>query len=256
MGALHEGHLSLIRQARKQCSTVVVSIFVNPLQFGPTEDLSLYPRPITSDQQLCRRAGVGIIFWPSSGEFYAKNFQTSVKVGLLSQRWEGEARPNHFEGVATVVTKLLSLVRPARAYFGQKDYQQLLVIQQLVQDLNVDTKIVRCPTIRESDGLALSSRNQYLSAHQRRQAVSLSAALRFGVQAIQSGIKQVRIIEKEMVKTLAKIKGIEVEYLTVCDAQTLEPCILAKGYMVLLGAIRVGAVRLIDNMLVKAPVKP
>lgn len=255
MGALHEGHLSLIRQARKHCSTVVVSIFVNPLQFGPSEDLSRYPRPIKSDQQLCREAGVDLLFWPSSEEFYPKDFQTSVKVGRLSQSWEGEARPSHFEGVTTVVTKLLCLVRPHRSYFGQKDYQQLLVIKQMVQDLNIDTNIVRCATIRESDGLALSSRNLYLSENQRRQAASLSAALRHGVKSINLGERHVRNIRREMKKILSKSKGIDIEYLAVCDAKNLEPLTSVRGSMVLLGAARLGDIRLIDNMLVKATKK-
>ncbi len=255
MGALHEGHLSLIRRARKHSSIVVVSIFVNPLQFGPAEDLSRYPRPIKSDQQLCRETGVALLFRPSKIEFYPKNFQTSVDVGRLSQRWEGEARPTHFQGVATVVTKLLSLVRPRHAYFGQKDYQQLSVIQQLVQDLNLGTKVVRCPTIREADGLALSSRNRYLSTSQRRQAASLSLALRRGVQLINSGMRQVRTIQREMARTLKRATQVQIDYLAICNAQTLEPLTSVKGQIVLLGAVRLGNVRLIDNMLVKAPTK-
>ncbi len=251
MGALHEGHLSLIRQARKHCHNVVVSIFVNPLQFGPAEDLSRYPRTVKSDQALCRKAGVDLLFWPSNAEFYPKDFQTSVTVNQLSQRWEGEARPTHFEGVTTVVTKLLSLVRPNQAYFGQKDYQQLLVVKQLVQDLNIDTRIVCCPTIRESDGLALSSRNQYLSESQRTQAATLSAALRQGVQAIKHGATNARIIQHSMQKILRKFSGVKVEYLAVCDAETLEPLTSVKGRVVLLGAIQTGAIRLIDNLLVK-----
>ena len=255
MGALHEGHLSLIRQARKHCSTVVVSIFVNPLQFSPSEDLTRYPRPVKSDQQLCREAGVDLVFWPSSEELFPKDFQTSVKVNRLSQRWEGEARPTHFEGVTTVVTKLLALVLPHRAFFGQKDYQQLLVIKQLVHDLNIDTKIVRCPTIRESDGLALSSRNRYLSASERTQAAGLSVALRQGVQAIKEGATTVRTIQNRMQKMLAKLSGITVENLAVCDAETLEPLMRVKGEVVLLGAIQLGNIRLIDNLLVKMPLR-
>jgi pantoate--beta-alanine ligase len=251
MGALHEGHLSLIRQARKHCSTVIVSIFVNPLQFGPTEDLSWYPRPVKSDQQLCGEAGVDLLFRPSSEELYPNDFQTSVKVNRLSQRWEGEARPTHFEGVTTIVTKLLSLVRPHRAFFGQKDYQQLLVIKQLVHDLNIGTKIVRCPTIRESDGLALSSRNRYLSENERMQAASLSAALRLGVQAIKEGATTVRTIQNHMKEILMNISGVSVEYLAVCDAKTLESLTRVKGEVVLLGAIHLGNIRLIDNILVK-----
>lgn len=251
MGALHEGHLSLIRQARKHSQKVVVSIFVNPLQFGPAEDLRRYPRTVKSDQQLCREADVDLLFWPSSQEFYSKDFQTSVTVDRLSQRWEGEARPTHFEGVTTVMTKLLCQVRPSHAYFGQKDYQQLLVVKQLVQDLNIDTRIVRCPTIRESDGLALSSRNRYLSESQRHQAASLSAALRQGVQAIKKGATIVRTIQNSMQKMLKKISGVKVEYLAVCDAKTLEPLTRVKGQVVLLGAIQIGTIRLIDNLLVK-----
>ena len=253
MGALHEGHLSLIRQARKHCSIVVVSIFVNPLQFGPAEDLSRYPRNLKADQQLCREAGVDLFFVPSGEVFYPKYFQTTVTVNRLSEHWEGEARPTHFEGVTTAVTKLLCLVRPHRAYFGQKDYQQLLVIKQLVQDLNIDTKIVRCPTIRESDGLALSSRNRYLSTSQRAQVVSLSEALRQGSQAIKQGVTIVRIIQSRMRKILAKNSGVQVGYLGVCDAKTLEPLPHVKGEVVLLGAIQIGNLRLIDNLLVKTP---
>ena len=253
MGALHEGHLSLIRQARKHCSMVVVSIFVNPLQFGPAEDLSRYPRTVKIDQQWCRDSGVDLLFWPSSEEFYPKDFQTSVKVNRLSQRWEGEIRPTHFEGVTTVVTKLLCLIQPNRSYFGQKDYQQLLIIKQMVQDLNIDTKIIRCPTIRESDGLALSSRNRFLSESQRRKAVSLSAALKQGVQAIKQGATNVRIIQSSMQKMLRKISGVKIEYLAVCDAKTLEPLTSVKGEVVLLGAIQIGNIRLIDNLLVKRP---
>ena len=251
MGALHEGHLSLIRRARKHCSKIIVSIFVNPLQFGPTEDLSRYPRPVKSDQQLCREAGVDLLFRPSREEFYPEDFQTSVKVNRLSQRWEGEARPTHFEGVTTVVTKLLCLVRPHRAFFGQKDYQQLLVIKQLVRDLNLATTIVRCPTIRESDGLALSSRNRYLSESDRRQAIGVSSALYQGVRMIQAGARHVPNIQKTMKNVLAKWKGLKIEYLAVCDAANLEPLTNAKGSMVLLAAVRLGHVRLIDNMLVK-----
>jgi len=251
MGALHDGHLSLIRQARKHCSLVIVSIFVNPLQFGPSEDLNRYPRQVKRDQQVCREAGVDLLFRPSSAELYPQDFQTFVKVKQLSQRWEGEARPTHFEGVTTVVTKLLSLVRPHRAFFGQKDYQQLLVIKQLVQDLNIDTKIVRCPTVREPDGLALSSRNRYLSESQRRQAACVSAALRQGVKSIQLGKRQVSTIQREMKEMLSQSKEITIEYLAVCEAQSLEPLTVAKGSMVLLAAVRLGHVRLIDNMLVK-----
>ncbi len=255
MGALHKGHLSLIHQARRDCSIVVVSIFVNPLQFGPAEDFSKYPRPVKSDQQLCREAGVDVIFSPSSKELYPQGFETSVAVRGLTQRWEGEARPTHFDGVTTVVTKLLNLVHSSKAYFGQKDYQQLLVIKKLVQDLNINTKIVRCSTIRESDGLALSSRNRYLSEYQRKQAVRLSAALRHGIRSIKLGQQSIRIIQRKMKEIVNKSEGMDLEYLSICDASNLEPLTLAKGHMVLLGAARLGDIRLIDNMLVNVTKK-
>ena len=253
MGALHEGHLSLIRQARKHCSIVVVSIFVNPLQFGPAEDLKKYPREMKADERLCRETGVDLVFAPSNEELYPKDFQTSVTVNRFSQCWEGEVRPTHFEGVSTVVTKLLCLVRPNRAYFGQKDYQQFLVIKQLAQDLNIDTKIMRCPTIREADGLALSSRNRYLSAHQRIQSASLVAALRHGEQAIKHGEANARTIQRNMQEMLVEISGVTIDYFAVCDAKTLEPLTSVKGDVVLLGAIRIGSIRLIDNLLIKIP---
>ena len=253
MGALHEGHLSLIRRAKKHCSSVAVSIFVNPLQFGKTEDLSRYPRPVKSDQQLCREFGVDLLFCPSREELCPRDFQTSVRVSRLSQCWEGEARPTHFEGVTTVVTKLLCLVRPHRSYFGQKDYQQLLIIKQLVRDLNINTKIIRCPTIRESDGLALSSRNRFLSRTQRTQAVCLSVALKKGMQAIRQGSKNPQAIQDNMLKILKEFTGIKIDYLAVCNADTLDPLREVQGNVVLLGAIRIGDVRLIDNILIKAP---
>ncbi len=167
MGALHDGHLSLMQRARKHCRTVVVSVFVNPLQFGEAEDLGRYPRSFHADRRLCQEAGVDLLFAPPPEEFYPANFQTTVTVNRLTRRWEGETRPTHFQGVTTVVTKLFCLVRPHRAYFGQKDYQQSLVVNQLIHDLNLDMRMIRCPTVRESDGLAVSSRNRYLSANQR-----------------------------------------------------------------------------------------
>ncbi len=251
MGALHQGHLSLIQKARKQCDLVVVSIFVNPLQFGPTEDLARYPRTLKTDQRLCREEGVDALFLPSNRELYPRDFQTTVNVNQLSQRWEGDARPTHFEGVATVVIKLLCLVSPDFSYFGQKDYQQWLVIQQMVRDLHLGGKLVCCPTVRESDGLAMSSRNRYLSTQQRQKAVLLSKALREGMKAIKKGETLGKNIQALMKRMLGRKTGISVDYLAVCDAQTLEPVKRVQGRVVLLGAIRIGKVRLIDNLLVK-----
>lgn len=250
MGALHAGHLSLIHRARKQCKIVVVSVFVNPLQFGPAEDLNRYPRSFNADRRLCREAGVDLVFAPRPEEFYSTDFQTTVTVNRLTRRWEGEARPTHFQGVTTVIAKLFCAVRPDLAYFGQKDYQQYLVVNQLVRDLNWDMRMVRCPTIRESDGLAVSSRNRYLPVNQRTQAGLLSKALRQGVEAIKSGERRVRTVHATMQKTFKTDPDVHVEYLAICDAHTLEPLTQLQGKVVLLGAIRLGKVRLIDNRLV------
>ncbi len=255
MGALHAGHLSLIHRARKQCGIVVVSIFVNPLQFGPAEDFGRYPRSFIADRRLCREADVDLVFAPRPDEFYPSDFQTTVTVNRLTQRWEGEARPTHFQGVTTVVTKLFTVVRPHVVYFGQKDYQQSLVVNQLIRDLNWNIRMIRCPTIRESDGLAVSSRNRYLPANQRTQAGLLSRALGLGVDAIKNGERRVRTIQAKMQKMLGKASDVHVEYLAVCDANTLEPLTQVQGTVVLLGAIRLGNVRLIDNRLGHCPRK-
>jgi pantoate--beta-alanine ligase len=255
MGALHSGHLSLIHRARKQCGTVVVSVFVNPLQFGLAEDLDQYPRSVNTDRRLCREAGVDLLFAPQPEEFYPSDFQTTVMVNRLTQRWEGEARSAHFQGVTTVVTKLFCLVRPHLAYFGQKDYQQSLVVNQLIRDLNWDMRMIRCPTIRESDGLAVSSRNRYLPANRRMQAGLLSRALGQGVDAIRNGERKVRAIQARMQKILGNEPDVHVEYLAICDADNLEPLTQLHGAVVLLGAIRLGNVRLIDNRLVHCPRK-
>jgi pantoate--beta-alanine ligase len=253
MGALHNGHLSLIHRARKHCRTVVVSVFVNPLQFGPSEDLGRYPRSFDTDRRLCQEAGVDLLFAPLSEEFYPSDFQTTVMVNRLTQRWEGETRPTHFQGVTTVVTKLFCLVRPHLAYFGQKDYQQSLVVNQLIQDLNWDMRMIRCPTVRESDGLAVSSRNRYLSTNQRMQAGLLSRALRQGVDAIKNGERRVRIIQARMEKTVGSDPNVHLEYLAICDSNNLEPLTQVRGTLVVLGAIMLGNIRLIDNLLVRCP---
>ncbi|MEO6202874.1 MAG: pantoate--beta-alanine ligase [Nitrospirales bacterium] len=253
MGALHEGHLSLMQRARKQCRTVVVSVFVNPLQFGEAADLGRYPRSFHADRRLCQEAGVDLLFAPPPEEFYPANFQTTVRVDSLTQRWEGEARPTHFQGVTTVVTKLFCLVRPHRVYFGQKDYQQCLVVNQLIYDLNWDMRMIRCPTVRESDGLAVSSRNRYLTAHQRVQAGFLSKALREGGDTIRTGFRNVRTIQARMEKILGSNSDVHVEYLAICDYKNLEPLTQVRGTVVILGAVRLGNIRLIDNLLVRCP---
>lgn len=250
MGALHAGHRSLIRTARLSCDAVVVSLFVNPAQFGPTEDFARYPRRLRADAALCRQEGVDILFAPSPDTMYPRGFQTRVTVGEVARRWEGEARPAHFTGVATVVAKLLSLVRPEIAFFGQKDFQQVAVVRRLVEDLCLGTVVCMCPTVRHLDGLALSSRNDYLSPAQRRAAPVLYAALQAGCSAIRKGARAADRIGRLMRERVAQEPLARVEYLAVCDARTLEPVPRITGDVVLLGAIRIGAIRLIDNILV------
>jgi pantoate--beta-alanine ligase len=250
MGALHDGHRSLIRAARLRCDALVVSIFVNPAQFSPTEDLSAYPRPIAHDRALCREEGVDVCFEPTAQGMYPDGFQTTVTVAALARRWEGEARPHHFSGVATVVTKLFGMVQPHLALFGQKDYQQAVLVRKLAEDLNLGVAIQIGQTVRERDGLAMSSRNVYLSADERRIAPLLSQALRAGRQMIMSGRRHVAAIERNMRQTIEQAPTIQVEYLAVCDQDNLEPLSVVADRAVLLGAVRIGSVRLIDNLLV------
>lgn len=251
MGALHDGHRALIRAARLQCDALVVSIFVNPAQFAPTEDLVKYPRPIAKDRALCREEGADVCFEPTRQAMYPGGFQTSVTVPDIAKRWEGESRPYHFGGVAVVVTKLFGMVQPHLALFGQKDYQQAALVQQLVRDLNLGVIIRVRPTVRERDGLAMSSRNVYLSADERRIAPILFQALTVGAQLIEGGTSDVAVIERSMRQTVEQARAIQVEYLAVCDPISLEPLTVATNRAVLLGAVRIGAVRLIDNVLVK-----
>jgi len=253
MGALHDGHRSLIRAARLQCDALVVSIFVNPTQFSPTENLSRYPRPIAYDRALCREEGVDVCFEPTTMTMYPEGFQTTVAVPTLARRWEGASRPHHFAGVATVVTKLFGIVQPHLALFGQKDYQQTALVRQLVNDLNLGVSIQGRPTVRERNGLAMSSRNVYLSPDERRIAPLLSQALRVGRQMILGGMNDVAAIERIMRQTIEQASTIHVEYLAVCDQDSLEPLSVVAARAVLLGAVQIGSIRLIDNLLVKMP---
>lgn len=251
MGALHAGHRALIRTARLRCDAVIVSIFVNPTQFGPHEDFLRYPRQLKPDAGMCREEDVDVLFAPSQEGMYRPGFQAGVAVHRVSRRWEGAHRPTHFGGVATVVTKLLNIVRPDTAFFGQKDYQQVVVVRQLAVDLNVGTTIVQCPTVREPDGLAMSSRNVYLTSAQRRAAPILYEALQTGVRAVREGITDATRIRRRMLMKLATEPLVQIEYLSVCDPDSLEPLTRITGTVVLLGAIRLGPVRLIDNVLVR-----
>lgn len=256
MGALHEGHRALIRMARLRCDAVIVSLFVNPTQFGPHEDFLRYPRQFKPDAGMCREEDVDVLFAPSREAMYRPGFQTGVAVHGVSQRWEGARRPTHFSGVATVVTKLLNIVRPDTAFFGQKDYQQVVVVRQLAADLNVGTTIVQCPTVREADGLAMSSRNVYLTSAQRRAAPILYEALQAGERAIRKGVTEVTRIRRRMLLKLATEPLVQVEYVSVCDSDSLEPLRRITESVVLLGAIRLGPVRLIDNVLVRKKKEP
>lgn len=255
MGALHDGHRALIRAARLRCDALVVSIFVNPTQFGQNEDLSTYPRPIARDRALCRKEGVDICFEPTAQGMYPDGFQTIVTVPTLACRWEGAARPHHFTGVATVVTKLFGIMRPHLALFGQKDYQQAAIVRRLVGDLDLGVMIQVRQTVRERDGLAMSSRNIYLSPAERRIAPLLYQALRSGQRMIEGGANDTTVIERIMRQTIEQAPTIYIEYLAVCDQDSLEPLSVVADRAVLLGAVRIGAIRLIDNILVKIPAR-
>lgn len=247
MGYLHEGHLVLVRAAKKLADVVVVSIFVNPIQFGPSEDLSRYPRDFERDSKLLEQEKTDIIFYPNDGEMYESHFSTYVEVKKLEDHLCGKTRVGHFTGVATVVTKLFNIVKPHYAIFGQKDYQQLTVIERMVTDLNQDVKIIAHPTIRESDGLAMSSRNTYLSHEERRKALSISASLRQAEEMFRSGIRDAGAIKRAVNDILIKEDGINVEYIDICDAMTLEDIASLEKKAVLAIACRIGKTRLIDN---------
>lgn len=253
MGALHDGHRALIRAARLRCDALVVSIFVNPTQFGPAEDLAKYPRPIGKDRELCREEGVDVCFEPSAAAMYPVGFQTVVTVPSIATRWEGEARPHHFAGVATVVTKLFGIVRPHLALFGQKDYQQAALVRQLAKDLSLGVEIVVRPTVREQDGLAMSSRNVYLSPDERIVAPTLYKSLQAGAEAIRNGTTDASAVQSAMAAVVRREPALTVDYLSVCHPLTLEPLSIVTSKAVLLGAVRLGLIRLIDNLMVTMP---
>jgi len=253
MGALHGGHRALIRAARLRCDALVVSIFVNPTQFGPAEDLAKYPRPIGKDRELCRQEGVDVCFEPSASAMYPVGCQTVVAVPAIAARWEGEARPHHFAGVALVMTKLFGIVRPHLALFGQKDYQQVALVRQLVEDLNMGVEIMVCPTVREPDGLAMSSRNVYLSPEERIAAPALYKSLLVGAKAIRNGTTDASVVQSAMATVVRHESKLTVDYFAVCNPWTLEPLSVVTSKAVLLGALRLGSVRLIDNLTVAKP---
>jgi len=251
MGALHEGHLSLIRAAKKQCAPVVVSIFVNPAQFGPAEDFSKYPRSFEADRKALEALGVDYLFAPAAEEMYPPGFRTSVHVEGLSERMEGKSRPGHFRGVATVVLKLFEIVQPNFAFFGRKDGQQARILRQMASDLNLDTQLVVCPIAREPDGLALSSRNVYLKGEDRRAATALYRALDAMRLEIEAG-------ERDAARLLGVIRGVveaqpgaQLDYAEIVDAETFEPVMALRKSCYALIAASIGGTRLIDNALVE-----
>jgi pantoate--beta-alanine ligase len=252
MGALHIGHISLIEAALKKCDFVVVSIFVNPTQFVPGEDFEKYPRPFEADLEICKKAGVDAVFSPSPGQMYPEENITWVKVEKLTEPLCGGFRPGHFRGVTTVCTKLFNIVGPDMAFFGQKDAQQAIVIRRMVADLNMPLEIVICPTVREPNGLAVSSRNKYLTEQQKKDATNIYKSLQKCRSMIESGIKDASEIISEMTKLLQQIPSIEIEYISIVDAETLQNIESVGGKVLAAIAARIGPARLIDNILVDA----
>ena len=250
MGALHPGHLSLIKQARQQCSSLVASIFVNPTQFGPSEDFAKYPRTLSSDTEKLENAGVQCLFLPEAKDIYPPNYSTYVNVEGLSERLEGHSRPGHFRGVSTVVMKLLQIVQPDFAYFGRKDAQQATIISRMAKDLNLDCEIVICPIEREPDGLAMSSRNVYLQQSDRQAATVLYRSLQAAQALLQNGSRDALSLQFVMQRVFKEESRAKIDYVEIVDAQTFEPLMHINRKAYVLIAAKFGETRLLDNMLV------
>ncbi len=249
MGFLHKGHLSLMREAAKLAKHLIVSIFVNPAQFAPDEDLEIYPRDFNRDIELCQKQGVDIIFAPDVSELYPENFQTYISLEKLPHHLCGVSRPEHFRGVATVVTKLFNIVKPDVAVFGQKDFQQLAVIKQMVSDLHLNIKIIGAPIIREPDGLAMSSRNVFLTPEQRLSALSIFKSLNNAKKLIKTGIIDSSIIIKKTADIIKSYAETNIDYITICDPETLEDILTINRPVLMAIAVKIGKTRLIDNMI-------
>ncbi len=257
MGALHEGHLALFRRAKADCDLVVVSIFVNPTQFGPSEDYAAYPRDFARDQRLTSLEGVDALFAPAEEEIYPPGFQTRVQVAELGAILEGERRPGHFSGVATIVTKLLNIVQPDLAYFGQKDYQQLLLIERMVRDLNITTDISLVPTVREPEGLAISSRNVYLSPEERQAAPILYRALQRAQEMVHEGERDPERVRQELEAMIGQEPLATLDYVALLNPETLAPVVTLDDVVTLVAlAARIGKTRLIDNFFIAPPGVP
>jgi pantoate--beta-alanine ligase len=251
MGALHVGHLSLIEAAGGECDFVVVSIFVNPTQFGPGEDFDKYPRPLEADMEICREAGVDVVFAPTVEQMYGSENLTWVEVEQLTEPLCGRFRPGHFRGVTTVCAKLFNIVLPDVAYFGQKDAQQAVVIKRMVADLRMPLRIKICPTVREPDGLAVSSRNKYLGDEQRKDATCIYKSLEKCRQMIEAGVRDIEQITAEMHKILEAVPSVEVEYVSLVDAESLRALDRVGGRVLAAAAVKIGPTRLIDNIVVE-----
>jgi len=251
MGFLHEGHLTLMREGKKRGEDLVVSIFVNPKQFGPGEDLEAYPRDLERDLELVRKEGVNAVFTPNAGELYGERFQTFVELEKLPKHLCGISRPLFFKGVATVVTKLFNIVKPHVAVFGQKDFQQLTVIRQMVRDLNLDITIIGSPTVREPDGLAMSSRNTYLTPEQRLSALSLNKSLKKAQTLVENGLRDADEIIDAAAALIRSHPETEIDYISVCDPETLDDLVTIDRPALMALAVKIGKARLIDNMILK-----
>lgn len=249
MGSLHEGHMSLIKRARSENDRVGVSIFVNPKQFNNTEDLEKYPRNLDRDLAMLESAGVDLVWTPGVEDVYPEDFQTYVDIQDLGLPLEGASRPGHFKGVCTVVTKLFNVFQPYRAYFGQKDAQQALIIRRMVRDLNFDIKVVMCPTFREPDGLAMSSRNVRLNQEDRQLSLVLNKALTLAQNMFSKGEHNTDVLIAAMYKFVDSVMGIMIDYISINDTDTLEPVIVAKSGDLVSMAVEIGGVRLIDNII-------
>jgi pantoate--beta-alanine ligase len=252
MGYLHDGHLSLVARAKAECSAVAVSIFVNPTQFGPSEDLGRYPRDVPRDLGLLEAAGVDMVFVPDAAEMYPSGFDTTIEVGGVTDVLEGAVRPGHFAGVATVVAKLFNIVQPTRAYFGQKDAQQSVVIRKLVRDLDMPVEVTVAPTVREAEGLALSSRNSYLTAEQRAVAPAIYGALSEARRRFDAGERDGDALREAIRRTIAAEPLMQIDYVSVADPLTLRELATVEGQALASMAVRLGTTRLIDNLVLGA----
>ncbi|MFZ1980811.1 MAG: pantoate--beta-alanine ligase [Smithella sp.] len=247
MGYFHEGHLSLMKEAKKMADCLVVSIYVNPTQFGPKEDFSKYPRDLDRDLKMAESVNVDVIFYPPDKEMYPANYQTYVDVAKVTQNLCGMSRPGHFRGVATVCNKLFNIVKPDFAVFGKKDFQQFVTIKRMVDDLNMDIQIVGSPTVRESDGLAMSSRNKYLNKDERKSALTLFKALKLAQKLYSNGEKKSSVIITEVEKLIKRASFTAIDYIQICDTRTLKDDDKIKNQSVIALAVKVGNTRLIDN---------